>query len=306
MSNKPWQAERDKLVEMAAKLKRQFKAKTANQGIYLKALENKTVVVCVGPAGTGKTWMACGYAARQLKEEKVERLIITRPIVPCGRGYGFRPGTAQEKVLPDMRPMLDSLTEFFGVVELNRRLKEGSIEILPLDDMRGCSLPRTILLCDEAQNAEFNQLHMLLTRFGENSQVILTGDVSRSQTDLRNPGGSPLADVIERFEPSIHRDVAIIRLGRQDIVRHPLIGWIDERLTEGPPAVVNDKDLDWCDLNCLKCKKLFWYEDDGVVDQVECCHCGVAIDLYEGGEDWAPRLARARLKERGKTFPRRA
>lgn len=305
MSNKPWQAERDKLVEMAAKLKRQFKAKTKNQQTYLGALENKTVVVCVGPAGTGKTWMACGYATRQLKEEKVERLIITRPIVPCGRGYGFRPGTAQEKVLPDMRPMLDALTEFFGIAELNRRLQDRSIEILPLDDMRGCSLPRTIILCDESQNAEFNQLHMLLTRFGEDSQVILTGDVSRTQTDLRNVSSSPLAEVISRFEPAIHRDVAIVRLGREDIVRHPLIGWIDERLTEGPPE---ESRLDWVDLKCPKCKSPLWYAedlDDEPVDQVRCYRCVAHIDLYEEDDDWAPHPAAVNEKGAATTYPQR-
>jgi len=264
-----WKEQREESVfeGLAAKLKRMFRPKTDNQAIYLQALESKTITICTGPAGTGKTYMACGYAARMLKAGLIEKIIITRPLVPCGKGYGFRPGDVAAKIKPDMRPFLDAFHEFFGPADMRRMLEDETIEMLPLDDMRGCSLPNTIIICDEAQNAELNQLHMLLTRFGEGSKVIVTGDIAGTQTDLRHHGENPLLQVIKRFAPKCHIDVQIVRLGREDIVRHPLIQWIDERFTEGPPEPepVSTSTI------CPECDSTIWFERD-TVDQCVICH----------------------------------
>lgn len=280
--NSTWQKERDEaaLALITAKHKRQFRPKTKNQQTYLEALEQGTVVICVGPAGTGKTFMACGHAAREFKEGRIQRIVITRPNVPCGKGYGFRPGDMEQKMAPTMRPLLDAFAEFFSPSEMASLLKDKTIEVLPLDDMRGCSLPGTIIICDEAQNAEYNQLHMVLTRFGLGSKVILTGDDSKTQTDLPHTGINPLRKVIRNFLPQCNASVRIVRLGREDIVRHPLLQWIDERLTDGPP-----REEEWVRAKCPACLKNFLYpesqvdpEEDGIV---ECCHCKKKIELLD-------------------------
>lgn len=268
---------------LGAKLKRQFKPKTENQAVLLKSLESKILTIVCGPAGSGKTFMSCGFAARMLFEKKVDRIVITRPIVSCGRGYGFLPGEKDAKLGPTMRPLLDALEQFMGRVELDRLIKDGVIEILPLDDMRGCSLPKTFIICDEAQNATFTQLHMLLTRFGEGSKVVLSGDDSTSQTDINESGEkNPLREVIKRFTPALNEHIGIVRLTRKDIVRHFLLTWIDERLVEGPPQ-------GWLSCKCPKCSNKIWYDEKAELEGliVACCWCGIAVDLIDddGGFD---------------------
>lgn len=278
-----WQDLRDQSVldELNAKFKRKFEPKTPGQATYLEALQTKTIVVCASPAGCGKTYMACGYAARALKEGKFEKVIVTRPIVPCGRGYGFRPGTIEEKVLPTMRPLLDAFSEFLGVSELGKLIENGTIEILPLDDMRGCSLPRSCIICDEAQNAERNQLHMLLTRFGEGSKVILTGDVNPTQTDIKFDGVLPLLHVIQSFELDCHKDVAIVRMTRKDVVRHPLIKWIDTRLVGETEQKM---------FKCPACGDKCWYEADAEEGDslVRCWRCKRVTELLDEHDQLRP------------------
>lgn len=300
-----WKNERDKSVleRLGAKINRSFKPKTANQAKYFRAIENKIVTICIGPAGTGKSYVACGFAARMLKEGKFDRVIITRPIVSCGQGYGFRPGTTEEKILPVMRPLLDALTEFLGGAELAKLMKEKIIEMLPLDDMRGCSLPRTLIICDESQNMEFNQLHMLLTRFGEGSKVIICGDISPTQTDLYSRNGNALMKAINSFEPQIHKDVEIIKLERKDIVRHPLIQWIDERLVDGPPKEVAHT---WEHANCPECGAKMFFEMPGVKNEenglVECWDCGNAVSLFHLDGELDPQISESNRDDLYLTF----
>lgn len=294
-----WQEERDSnvLASLAAKFNRMIQAKTPNQAIYIKAIHEKIVVIVTGCAGTGKTFIACGIAAKMLKEGKIKKIILTRPLVSCGKGYGFRPGSVFEKVSPVMRPMLDAFHEFLSPEEFEQYFKNETIEILPLDDMRGCSLPNTFIICDEAQNAEFNQLHMLLTRFGENSKVVITGDDSRTQTDLVSNGENPLRDVIKRFSPNIVDEIGIVRFTRDDIVRHPLIRWIDERLVEGPPKVV--------EIECPNCFEGVSFEEIAKIKNylVKCCYCGSHIDLLTEDNFLDPVIHRLKIDPEEKIFP---
>lgn len=295
---KTWQDERDEnvLAVLAAKINRMIQAKTPNQALYIKMIKEKVVVLITGCAGTGKTYIACGVAAGMLKEGKIKKIILTRPLVSCGKGYGFRPGSVFEKVSPVMRPMLDALHEFFTPAELTTYLEKQVIEILPLDDMRGCSLPNTFIICDEAQNAEFNQLHMLLTRFGENSKVVITGDDSRTQTDLITSGENPLREVIKRFSPLLVNEIGIVRFTRDDIVRHPLIRWIDERLVEGPPKIVMIK--------CPSCHGDITFDQVAEKENhiVKCCYCGGHIDLVNEDGELEPIIFKDKLVENEKVF----
>lgn len=295
---KTWQDEREESVfaALAAKFNRKLKGKTPNQDLYIKTIEEKIVVIVTGCAGTGKTYLACGAAAKMLKDGKIKKIILTRPLVSCGKGYGFRPGSVFEKVAPVMRPMLDALQEFILPTELNAYIEKQIIEILPLDDMRGCSLPGTFIICDEAQNAEFNQLHMLLTRFGENSKIVITGDDSRTQTDLISHGENPLREVIKRFSPLLVNDIGIVRFTRDDIVRHPLIRWIDERLVEGPPKIVMIK--------CPNCHEHITFDQVAEKENhiVKCCCCGSHIDLVNEDGELEPINFKQKLAENEKVF----
>jgi phosphate starvation-inducible PhoH-like protein len=208
------------------------KPKTKNQAFFWAAMDAKTVIIGEGKPGVGKTYLACAFAANGLREKRFERVVLTRPIVSCGRGYGYRPGTTLEKVMPTMRPMLDAFYEFLGEAETHKLIERRVIDILPLDDMRGCSLPNSIILCDEAQNAEYNQLHMLLTRFGKNSKVVLMGDATKSQIDLSYSGENPFRKVIRLLTADKHDQLHVVHFTRADIQRHPFIQWIDERLSE--------------------------------------------------------------------------
>lgn len=229
--SRPWQDERDADVAARATPPPTLAALTAGQATYLRALDAATVTLCTGPAGSGKTYLACGHAARRLRAGTVDRIVLTRPLVSCGAGYGHRPGTVREKVTPVFRPMLEALGEFLGAAGVEAALRDGTVELYPLDDMRGASLKRTYLLCDEAQNALYGQLHMVLTRFGEGSQVVLCGDATATQTDLRHDGPNPFAAVRERLGAVAHPAIALVALTWDDVVRHPLLTFIDRTLS---------------------------------------------------------------------------
>jgi phosphate starvation-inducible PhoH-like protein len=229
-----WREDQDKAIaELAAKKQRErLKPATKNQSRYFNAIETSVVTLCTGPAGTGKTYIACGLAAQMLKDKRIDKIILTRPLVTCnGRrsgGLGFLPGDVNEKVTPYMRPMLDALADFFSPQELDRLISNGSIEIWPLELMRGSNIRNAVLICDEAQNAEYEQLHMLLTRFANNTRVVVCGDAS--QTDLPYEDVNPLRLIMWRLRDLI--EVSRVQLTRDDVQRHPLIAAIDERLAK--------------------------------------------------------------------------
>lgn len=189
-----------------------------NQKSFIEAIEKRNLVVAVGPAGTGKTYLAIAKAVEALEEGRVGRILLSRPAVEAGENLGFLPGDLEDKLAPYLRPLYDALSERLGAKRLRNLLGDGSIEIAPVAYMRGRTINNAFIVIDEAQNCTYGQIKMLLTRLGWHSTMVLTGDPD--QTDLL-PGLSGLADVAERL--SGVEDVAVIRFAQKDIVRHPLV-----------------------------------------------------------------------------------
>lgn len=259
-----------------------LKPLTPNQKLFFHAVERSVITLCTGPAGTGKSYMSCGLAAEMFQANKVKKIVLTRPLVTCGNGVGFLPGDLDEKVAPYMRPLTDAFENFFSAKDLERYTREGTVELWPLELMRGASIKNAVILCDEAQNAEFEQLRMLLTRFGEGSKVIVTGDAS--QSDIRNGHTNPLLRCMSLLKG--HRQIGLVCLTKEDIVRHPLIQWIDERLTEQP------SEDSWYDVRCPACKKTLWFNSGDESDlsrpdvtKIVCWNCKVVLELDENLEN---------------------
>ncbi len=207
-----------KVVTHTAKGK-PIRAKTYGQAVYVEAIEKNSVVFGIGPAGTGKTYLAVALAALAYKNKEVEKIILTRPAVEAGEKLGFLPGDLGAKVDPYLRPLYDALQEMFGLETFNRLVEKGSIEIAPLAYMRGRTLSNAFIILDEAQNATREQMKMFLTRMGEGSKIVVTGDVT--QIDLPREGMSGLIHASEILV-NIPK-IAIIRLTAKDVVRHPLV-----------------------------------------------------------------------------------
>jgi phosphate starvation-inducible PhoH-like protein len=224
----PWQQVRDADVEKrfdAKKPVKKIKARTPNQQNYINNIEACTLTICTGPAGCGKTYIPCGLAANWLSENKIEKVILTRPIVECGQRLGALPGTLGEKTDPYMAPMFDAFGDFLDPGFLKHCRNKETIEVVPLETMRGRTFHNSVIILDEAQNVTRRQMKMFLTRFGENSKVIVCGDVT--QTDLPHSEGNPLIWVWDRLG---HSDIAKVTLGPEDVQRHGLIRHILERL----------------------------------------------------------------------------
>jgi phosphate starvation-inducible PhoH-like protein len=184
----------------------------------MNALDERAVTVTLGPAGTGKTYLAIAKAVEALEAGRVSRVVLSRPAVEAGESLGFLPGDLEQKLAPYLRPLYDALTERLGTKRLKAMLAEGAIEIAPVAYMRGRTLNDCFIVIDEAQNCTYGQLKMLLTRLGWRSTMVLTGDPD--QTDLLS-GLSGLRDVADRLEKV--PEIAVVRLTDVDIVRHPLV-----------------------------------------------------------------------------------
>ena len=198
------------------------KCRTLGQRKYIKAIEENTVTISIGPAGTGKTYLAVAEAVRALKDKKVNKIVMCRPAVEAGEKLGFLPGDLQNKVDPYLRPLYDALDEMLGPETVQSYMEKRIIEIAPLAYMRGRTLKSMFLLCDECQNMSLSQHLMILTRLGEGSKMVLTGDVT--QIDLPSPEDSGLercAQILDGIE-----DIKVIRLSGADVVRHRLVGKI--------------------------------------------------------------------------------
>ena len=195
-----------------------IRAMSALQQRLIDAIEERTVVLALGPAGTGKTYLAIAKAVEALEQNRVGRIVLSRPAVEAGESLGFLPGDLQDKLAPYLRPLYDALTERLGTKRLKALLAEGVIEIAPVAYMRGRTLNNCFVVIDEAQNCTYGQLKMLLTRLGWRSTMVLTGDPD--QTDLL-PGISGFGDIGTRLEKV--PEIAVVRLGEADIVRHPLV-----------------------------------------------------------------------------------
>ena len=197
-------------------------ARSEKQSDYIKALKENDIVMSLGPAGTGKSFLAVSVGVTLLMEKKIERVILSRPAVEAGEKLGFLPGDMKEKVDPYLRPLYDALYELFGADKIDKKIESGEIEIAPLAFMRGRTLKNCFAILDEAQNATETQIKMFLTRIGENSKLVVNGDPS--QIDLINKSHSGL---IKSREILKHlKEIKIIEFDHNDVVRHPLVSKI--------------------------------------------------------------------------------
>ena len=197
-------------------------ARSEKQSDYIKALRENDIVMSLGPAGTGKSFLAVSVAITLLMEKKVDRVILSRPAVEAGEKLGFLPGDMKEKVDPYLRPLYDALYELFGADKIDKKIESGEIEIAPLAFMRGRTLKNCFAILDEAQNATETQIKMFLTRIGENSKLVVNGDPS--QIDLINKSQSGLLkskDILKDL-----KEIKIIEFDHKDVVRHPLVSKI--------------------------------------------------------------------------------
>lgn len=199
-----------------------IRAKTTGQRIYIENIFRNDLTIAVGPAGTGKTFLAVVIACQMLRENKVKRIVLTRPAVEAGENLGFLPGDLKEKVDPYLRPLYDGLHTILGVETTDRLIERGTIEVAPLAYMRGRTLNEAFVILDEAQNTTEMQMKMFLTRLGFESKMIVTGDAT--QIDLPKGVRSGLVDALSKLEDI--RGVAINRLDESDVVRHPLVSKI--------------------------------------------------------------------------------
>ena len=197
-------------------------ARSQKQSDYIKALRENDIIIALGPAGTGKSFLAVSVAITMLMEKKVERVILSRPAVEAGEKLGFLPGDMKEKVDPYLRPLYDALYELFGFEKIDKKIETGEIEIAPLAFMRGRTLKNCFAILDEAQNATETQIKMFLTRIGENSKLAVNGDPS--QVDLINKSHSGL--IKSKNILSEVKEIKIVEFDHKDVVRHPLVSKI--------------------------------------------------------------------------------
>ena len=215
----------DKIGEMAKDVVcitakgRPVKAKTLGQQRYMKAISKNTITIGVGPAGTGKTYLAVAAAVAAFREKAVNRIILTRPAVEAGERLGFLPGDLQNKVDPYLRPLYDALYDMLGAETYQKYLERGNIEVAPLAYMRGRTLDDSFIILDEAQNTTREQMKMFLTRLGFGSKIVITGDIT--QIDLPSDKVSGLKDAVRILDNV--PDIAICRLTASDVVRHALV-----------------------------------------------------------------------------------
>ena len=212
------QIEQDQKFQINTKLKTIY-PKTKNQEIFLKEMRSKDIVFAVGPAGTGKTYLAVAFAVSLFVEGKINRLILSRPAVEAGERLGFLPGDMKEKIDPYLRPLYDALYEMMPGEEIDRKMVNNLIEIAPLAFMRGRTLNKSFIILDEAQNTLSTQMKMFLTRLGQNSKMVITGDLS--QKDLPDNAKSGMQDAMEKLEKV--KDIGFVHLNSSDVCRHTLV-----------------------------------------------------------------------------------
>lgn len=197
---------------------RRVRPQSENQRLLMEAIDRHSLTLALGPAGTGKTYLAINAAVEALEGGEVAKVVLSRPAVEAGENLGYLPGNLEEKLMPYLRPLYDALSDRLGGKRLKSLINDGTIEIAPIAYMRGRTLNNAFVVIDEAQNCTFAQLKMLITRLGWHSSMVLTGDPD--QTDLL-PEMSGLADIGDKLEKV--EGIAVVRLGEVDVVRHPLV-----------------------------------------------------------------------------------
>lgn len=209
----------DKETVIVTHRKKQIRPRTAGQARYVRMIRDNDLVFCIGPAGTGKTFLAMATAVAALREGNIARIVLSRPIVEAGEQLGYLPGDVLEKVQPYLRPLHDALVDIMGFDRVQRHLDRGTIEVMPLAYMRGRTINDAFMVLDEAQNTTAAQMQMFLTRMGFGSRMIVTGDITQSDLPARTESGLDHAlRVLGHVE-----SVGVSRLSRDDIVRHPLV-----------------------------------------------------------------------------------
>ena len=212
---------------------KQIRCKTLGQQQYVQVIRDHDLTFAVGPAGTGKTYLAMALAVVALKNKEIERIVLTRPAVEAGEKLGFLPGDMTQKVDPYLRPLYDALYDFMGVDSYQKLVERGVVEVAPLAYMRGRTLSDSFIILDEAQNTTSEQMKMFLTRLGFNSKVVVTGDVT--QTDLPFGKRSGLAEALEILDGI--PEIGMVRLTSKDVVRHELV----QRIVDAYEAHANER-----------------------------------------------------------------
>ena len=218
---------------------RPIKPRSENQRLMVEAAEKNDMLFAIGPAGSGKTYLAIALAVKALKNKSVRRIILSRPAVEAGEKLGFLPGDMKEKIDPYLQPLYDALADMIPAVKLKELMENGTIQIAPLAFMRGRTLNNAFVILDEAQNTTTPQLKMFLTRMGNNARFVVTGDVT--QIDLPNPSSSGLVYGMKILQNIV--GLSIVRFGVQDIVRHQLVQRIVEAYDKAEKSHNNDKKL---------------------------------------------------------------
>ncbi|MFZ4574189.1 MAG: PhoH family protein [Phycisphaerales bacterium] len=211
---------------------RPVKPKTANQQAYIEGIRDNDLVFAIGPAGTGKTYLAVAAAVHLLKEGRVKRIVLARPAVEAGERLGFLPGDLRDKVNPYLRPLFDALHDMMDFPTIRRFMENDVVEVVPLAFMRGRTLNNAVIILDEAQNATKGQMKMFLTRLGHGGKMIVTGDVT--QIDLENPADCGLIDAAHKLRKT--PGVAMVTLDKSDVVRHDLVQRIIEAYGDEKPG----------------------------------------------------------------------
>ncbi|MFP3905267.1 MAG: PhoH family protein, partial [Armatimonadota bacterium] len=210
--------DRERATVIVTHRKQPVKPKTPGQAEYVRAMQDNDLIFCIGPAGTGKTFLAMASAVAALREGDITRIVLSRPIVEAGEQLGYLPGDVLEKVEPYLRPLHDALVDIMGFDRVQTHLNRGTIEVMPLAYMRGRTINDAYMVLDEAQNTTPAQMQMFLTRMGFGAKMVVTGDVTQSDLKRQQSGLDHAMSVLGDVD-----GVGICRLGREDIVRHPLV-----------------------------------------------------------------------------------
>lgn len=238
-----WEESRDKSVkekivkkETKDERKVELRAKTKNQQRYIEQLDTKQLIICTGPAGSGKTYCPIGYALQLLEDEEIDKFIVTRPMVECGRKLGAMPGDLSEKYGVYVRPIFDNILKFISQTQLDSYLHSGKIEFIPLELMRGSSIDHSLVLLDEAQNTEKAQMLMFLTRIGEGSIFVVCGDTEQNDASLHYKEYGDKFDGLGYAIRNLDEDekfIGIVQMDETDIVRSKIVRLIISQWKQG-------------------------------------------------------------------------